>query len=61
MRGACHARVSDILPEGWLATRDPRRLLSVEEIRVGVSTNRIYRLVRHDGRIGASSGGFEVR
>ncbi len=42
-------RVPDILLEGWLATRDPRRVRSVEEIRVGVSTNRVYRLVLDDG------------
>jgi Ser/Thr protein kinase RdoA (MazF antagonist) len=43
------ARVPDILLEGWLATRDPRALVEVEEIRVGVSTNRVYRLVLDDG------------
>ena len=41
--------VPDILPEGWLATRDPRRLLMVEEIRIGVSTNRVFRLHLDDG------------
>ena len=43
------AAVPDILPEGWLATRDPRRLLMVEEIRIGVSTNRVFRLRLDDG------------
>lgn len=43
------AAVPDILSEGWLATRDPRRLLSVEEIRIGVSTNRVFRLALDDG------------
>lgn len=41
--------VPDILPEGWLATRDPRRLLMLEEIRLGVSTNRVFRLHLDDG------------
>lgn len=43
--GNVDARVPDILLEGWLATRDPRRLRAVQEIRVGVSTNRVYRVV----------------
>lgn len=43
-----NVRAPDILSEGWLATRDPRRLLSVQEIRVGVSTNRVYRLLLDD-------------
>jgi Ser/Thr protein kinase RdoA (MazF antagonist) len=43
------AAVPDILLEGWLATRDSRRVASVEEIRVGVSTNRVYRVVLDDG------------
>jgi hypothetical protein len=46
---AAQTRVPDILSEGWLATRDPRKLLAVEEIRTGVSTNRVYRLVLDDG------------
>jgi Ser/Thr protein kinase RdoA (MazF antagonist) len=37
-------RVPDIVSDGWLATRDPRRLSSGEEIRIGVSTNRVFRL-----------------
>lgn len=40
--------VPDILLEGWLATRDLRRVCAVEEIRVGVSTNRVYRVVLDD-------------
>lgn len=43
------AAVPDILSEGWLRTRDPRRLLGVEEIRIGVSTNRVFRLALDDG------------
>ena len=39
----------DLLLEGWLATRDPRRVRSAEEIRVGVSTNRVYRVGLDDG------------
>jgi len=39
----------DILVEGWLATRDPRRLASVEDISVHISTNRVYRLRCEEG------------
>lgn len=39
----------DILTEGWLATHDPRRLVSAQEFRMPVSTNRVYRLAFDDG------------
>jgi len=42
-------RAPDILLEGWLATRDPRRLVSVEDISVNISTNRVYRLLLDGG------------
>jgi len=42
------ASIPDIVSDGWLATRDPRRLVGGDEIEIDVSTNRVFRLAFDD-------------